>query len=274
MGIYSIANKLKTPIMSLLFASVPMKTAKNFVVPIERNAFNKTTITVAKDITYGLKKERVVNFKGGVIERFDSASIETLKQRIAADTSKVIRYCFPLKDAKKPYTEPFGHFLADRPGGRKHLGLDIFVTPYARKPKEPVTIVAPIDGIVVSNKFARPEDNVIANSISILGVDGRKYAFDHMARGTEYADSIVRPKVGQKVKMGTPLGYVGSTGETSLYHLHLVVMTDKQLAAQKQSKMWLDMAKHSEYSSLCGQVNPLNKKDAGEIADVLNDVLK
>lgn len=274
MGIFSVSNKLKTPIMSLLFSVIPMKTAKIPVIPIERNAFNKTALTVAKDITYGLKKERVVNFKGGVIERFDSASVEELKRRIANDTSKVIKYCFPLKGAKKPYTEPFGHFLANRPEGRKHLGLDIFVTPYARKPKEPVTIVAPIDGIVVSNKFARPEDNVIANSISILGVDGRKYAFDHMARGTEYADSIVRPKVGQKVKMGTPLGYVGSTGETSLYHLHLVVMTDKQLAFQKQSKMWQDMAKHSQYSSLQGQVNPLSKNDAGGIADVLNNALK
>lgn len=274
MGILSLTNKFKTPVMSMLFAFIPMKTAKLPFIPIERDAFNKRTITVARDITYGLKKEFVTNFKGGVIERFDSASMVELKRRIANDTSKVAKYCFPLKDAKKPYTEPFGHFLAPRPGGRKHLGLDIFVTKFARKPKEPVTIVAPIDGVVVSNKFARPQDNVIANSISILGVDGRKYSFDHMARGTEYADSIVRPKVGQKVKMGTPLGYVGSTGETSLYHLHLVVQTDKQLALQKKSKEWLEMAKNSPYSSLSGQVDPLKKKDAGPIADVLNEVLK
>ena len=114
--------------MALLFSAVPLKTAK--FVPAEHNIFNKATATAVKDVTRGLKKEFVTNFRGGVIERFDSASMETLKRRIAQDAPKEIKYCFPVKGAKRPYTEPFGQFMANRPGGRKHLGLDIFVSPY------------------------------------------------------------------------------------------------------------------------------------------------
>lgn len=274
MKIFSIC-KYKTPIMIALMSCVPLKTLKIHLIPVERDAFNKQKTTLlVKDITSGLKKEFVTNFWGGVIERFDSVSMQILKNRIAHDTTKVLKYCFPIKEIENVYTEPFGHFLAKRPHGREHLGLDIFVTPFSRKPKKPVTIVAPIDGIVVSNKFARKADNVIGNSTSILGADGKTYTFDHMARGTDYPDSIPRHKVGEIIKMGTPLGYVGSTGETTLWHLHFGVLTDKQLAKQLKDPVWLKRSKISPYSALRGQVNPQDPKEAGEIANVLNKFLK
>ena len=74
--------------------------------------------------------------------------------------------------------------------------------------------------------------------------------------------------------MGTPLGYVGSTGETTMYHLHFSVQTQEQLKKQLQSDIWLERQKKSPYSELKGQVNPRDSEEAGPIADELNKVLK
>lgn len=267
-------KRFATPLSAVLISCVPLKTAKFPAVQIERDAFCKQTTLLTKDITYGLKKEFVTNFRGGVIERFDSVSIDLLKKRLKQDTTKVLEYCFPIKETEKAYTEPFGAFLAKRPDGREHMGLDIFVSKLSRKPKTPITIVSPVDGIIISNKFARKSDNVIANFTSVLGVDGRTYLFDHMARGTDYPDSIPRHRVGEKVKRGTPLGYVGSTGETALWHLHFGVVADSAYNKQQKDTVWLNRAKTSPFMSLRGYVDPKNKKDAGKIADILNEVLK
>lgn len=269
MKINAIKN-IYTPILVSVLSCCPIKTANN-VVRQYGDTFCKTTFT--SKITEDLKVEKYVNFVGGVSTRFDSASVQKLKQRILKPQNK-ISYCFPLKGTTTEYTEPFGAFMAKRPGGRPHLGLDIFTTPYAKKPKEPVTIVSPVEGYVISQKHARKEDNVISNAITILGVDGRRYSFDHMARGTDYQDAIPMPRLGAHVSKGTPLGYMGSTGETTLWHLHLYVMTDEKLAYQLKSKQWLDYAAKSQYSQLRGQVDPLNRKEAGPIADILNERLK
>ena len=53
MKISGIINKIKTPVMALALASVPLKTVKHPFIPVERDAFNKTTITLTKDITHG-----------------------------------------------------------------------------------------------------------------------------------------------------------------------------------------------------------------------------
>ncbi len=268
----SLFRRYKPQILAAVLSFTPMKTGK-----IQQMTFNTDTFIREKielvNLTKDLKKIKTINFRGGVTETFDEASLEVLRKRILKPQDE-ISYCFPLKGADRIYTEPFGEFLAPRPGGRNHLGLDIFTTPYAKKPQNPVTIVAPVDGVVVANKYARSYDNVIANKIEILGIDGRKYIFDHMARGNEYPDSIARPELGTFVTMGTPLGYVGSTGETTMYHLHFSVQTQEQLKKQLQSDIWLERQKKSPYSELKGQVNPRDSEEAGPIADELNKVLK
>ena len=268
----SLFRRYKPQILAAVLSFTPIKTGKIHQMPFNTDVFIREKIELT-NLTKDLKKIKTINFRGGVTETFDEASLEVLRKRILKPQDE-IPYCFPLKGADRIYTEPFGEFLAPRPGGRNHLGLDLFTTQYAKKPQKPVTIIAPVDGVVIANKFARPNDNVIANKIEILGVDGRQYIFDHMARGTEYPDSIARPELGSFVTMGTPLGYVGSTGETTMYHLHFSVQTQEQLKKQLQSDIWLERQKKSPYSELKGQVNPRDPEEAGPIADELNKILK
>ena len=55
-----------------------------------------------------------------------------------------------------------------------------------------------------------------------------------------------------------------------MWHLHLIVMTEEQLAKQQKSKFWQKLSKSSGYCKLTGQVNPLDEKSAGPIAKILN----
>lgn len=273
-AISHIFNKKLMPLITTVAMSVPMKTAdssmrlsnisKQDIVQV----FNKVN---PKDLL-GLKIIKTVNFKGGVTYKFDSTSVEVLKSRIKC-SEKLVTYKPPIENNKNIYLEPFGMFFANRPIGhevRPHLGLDIFVSPYSRKPVTPVVVQAPLDGVVISHKKARENDNIISNAITMLGVDGRRYSFDHLARHNDYNDSIPLPKVGTILKAGDKIGYVGATGETTMWHLHLIVMTDKQLEAQKKSNYWLTLSEKTGYCSLSGQVNPLDEKKAGPIAKFLN----
>lgn len=267
-------NKKLMPLVTTVAMTVPMKTADSTArlsALMQENIVATLNKIDVNDLA-GLKIIKTVNFKGGVTHKFDSASVEVLKNRIKRP-EKLINYKAPIENSKNVYLEPFGMFFADRPIGRDvrpHLGLDIFVSPYSRKPKTPVIIQAPLDGVVISYKKARENDNVISNAVTMLGVDGRKYSFDHLARTTDYNDSIPLPKVGTILKAGDKIGYVGATGETTMWHLHLIVMTDKQLEAQKQSHFWQTLSQKTGYCSLSGQVNPLDEKKAGPIAKLLN----
>lgn len=269
----NLLKKYTIPVISVLVSCCPVKVGKSTLAKLDKDIFQKELTFVSKSLVSDLNIETVTNFRGGIITRFDSLSVQKLKKKIMRPESK-ISYTFPIKDISDVYTEPFGAFMAKRPNGRPHLGLDIFTTKFAKKPKKPITIISPIDGIVISNKHAHAQDNIISNSITILGVDGRRYAFDHMARGTDYPDSIKMPEVGTEIVKGTPLGYIGKTGETVMWHLHLCVMTDEQLAKQLNDKNWLKIAANSPYSELRGPVNPRDKKEAGPIADILNEILK
>lgn len=245
----------------------PAKSPKN----TDNCIFNQNEIS-PKDMD-GLKIVADTNFVGGISHHFDSESVQKLKKRIHKPDS-LLEFKSPIENKPNIYLEPFGYFFANRPNGdkkRPHMGLDIYVSPYSRKPKDPVLIQAPVDGVVISHKRAREKDNVIGNCVILLGRDGRKYAFDHMARPTDYSDSIPMPTVGTIMKAGDPVGYVGATGETTMWHLHLTVMTDEAKAAQENSKYWRTLASQAGYSALRGQVNPLDKKEAGPIADCLKE---
>lgn len=216
-----------------------------------------------------------INFEGGKTFRFDEMSVEKLKKMIISP-SQTISYMAPIENAPNVYLDSFGLFGAKRPKGRPHMGLDIFVSKFGRKPSTPVQIHAPIDGIVIAIKKANDNNNKISNAVTILGIDGRKYAFDHMARKKDYPNhpEIIMPKVGTRIKKGDVLGYVGHTGETSLWHLHLIVMTEESLKQQLADPKWIELSQKSNYTVLRGQVDPLSKADAGDIADELNQYNK
>ena len=97
-----------------------------------------------------------------------------------------------------------------RPGGRRHQGQDIF----ARKG---TPVVSATSGIVVRIGF-----NTLGGKIvSVLGSGGRMYYYAHLDR---YAEDL---SVGDEVKRGTVIGYVGNTGNarTTPPHLHFGVYT-------------------------------------------------
>lgn len=247
-----------------------------------KDVFNKTEkiITankkeITRDLLKGLNIITETNFRGGKTIKFDSISVEKLKPLIKRDSNE-ISYVAPIKNTPNVYLCEFGMFGAKRPNGRPHMGLDIFTTKYSRKPQKPVLISSPIDGVVIASKKANENDNLIANSVTILGVDGRKYAFDHMARAKDYPKdkTIPLPETGEIVTVGDSIGYVGNTGETDLWHLHLSVMTDEGLKKQMTDKKWVQLSKKSQYTPLNGQVNPLSEKDVGEIAKLLNQYTK
>lgn len=266
------------PFITAVGLMVPAKTAKEAAVILPDLAHVVTLLpqkcgeNLNAKALEGLKFVCDTNFRGGVTHRFDENSVKTLKMRILKPEDEV-KYKAPIENSNNVYLEPFGMFFAKRPDGKKsrpHLGLDIFVSKFSRKPKTPVLVQAPLDGVVIAHKRAREKDNVIANAVVMLGVDGRRYAFDHLARPTDYKDSVALPTVGKILKAGDPIGYVGSTGETSMWHLHFSVMTDEMLEKQMKDKFWLDLAARTQYATLKGQVDPLNFEDAGPIAKLIN----
>lgn len=276
--------------MALTAMSIPIKMGLEQQVlskdsTSKENAEN-TTSTTSSSICYlsnensispkdldGLKIIADTSYVGGISYRFDDESVQILKDRIQMPDS-LLEYKAPIEDAKNIYLEPFGYFFANRPNGNKkrpHLGLDIFVSPNSVKPKKPVLIQAPVDGVIISHKRAKKKDDAVANCVILLGRDGRRYSFNHMARPEDYKDSIPMPTVGTILNAGDSIGYVGNTGETVLWHLHLAVMTDEQLKKQNSDKYWQKIASQSRYSQLNGQVNPLNPEDAGPIAYLLSE---
>ena len=150
------------------------------------------------------------------------------------------------------------------------MGLDIYASEYSQKPKNPVTIKAPIEGVVISVQKADPKDDRIGNTVIILGRDGRKYSFKHMASQGTYKTSVPMPKPGQYMQVGDPIGQIGATGGTQLWHLHLEVMTDEAKAKQLKDPKWQKLTKQSPYTTIRGVVNPLDEKEAGPIAKQLS----
>lgn len=271
-----IIRKSIFPILTVAAMAFPVKTAHEKSVNIDNNNLTyrlySPNVITPKDLE-GLTIVTDTNFVGGIVHHFDKKSVQKLKARIYKPDSQ-LEYKAPIENASNIYLEPFGYFFANRPNGksqRPHMGLDVYVSPFSRKPEKPVLIQSPIDGVIISHKRARKEDNVIGNSVVLLGRDGRRYGFDHMARPDDYPDSIPMPTVGTIIKAGDPIGYVGSTGETTMWHLHFTVMTDEALEKQINSKYWRTLASQAGYSELKGQVNPLSREDAGPVADLLSE---
>jgi peptidoglycan LD-endopeptidase LytH len=97
---------------------------------------------------------------------------------------------------------------APRSGNRKHQGQDIFA-------RRGTPVQSATDGIVMRVG----ENQLGGNTVSVLGAGRRLYYYAHLDR---YAEGI---QVGDKIKRGAILGYVGTTGNarTTPPHLHFGV---------------------------------------------------
>lgn len=270
-------RKLTLPALITIGLMSPVKTVQHVPLTPVCDTFERVchtdNLSKAFELAKTFELKNDTNFVGGITKTYSKENIDRLREVIKTPTTPE-DYIAPVENTKDVYLEPFGMFFAKRPGGRPHLGLDIFASKYARKPKQPVVITAPVDGIVISNKKANPDNNIVANCVGLLGKDGRKYCFDHLARPTDYKTSIPMPEVGTLLHKGDTIGYIGSTGETSLWHLHLGIETEEQLEKQQKSKMWKKVSEHGNYSRLKGQVDPLNENEAGFIAKRLNEYSK
>ena len=93
-------------------------------------------------------------------------------------------------------------FGAPRPGGRKHLGVDM-MSPYG------TPLVAVVSG------FANfKTNNLGGNAISLAGDDGNGYYYAHLSSWEGSS---------RNVAAGEVIGYVGHTGDTTANHLHFEI---------------------------------------------------
>ena len=264
---------------SLMFC-LPAKTGTDiFVKNMLQHSVAVETISKAnglsclKNIASKFEIVADTNCRGGITRGFKSADITLLKnkmQKLKLET----KYIPPIDTGIRPYIPSTGHFGSIRPQNRPHLGVDIYPRLYGRKPQEPVYIMSATDGIVVSSKKSPAHDpqNLIANNIKVLAPDGKMYSYDHMARPEDYtgAKYFDLKSPGEIVHAGDTIGIVGRTGETVVWHLHFAVTDQNEIQRQLKNPLWKNLFKnHGVYAVPRGQVDPLNRKKAGNIADIL-----
>ncbi|PWF42105.1 M23 family peptidase [Massilia glaciei] len=129
----------------------------------------------------------------------------------------------PVADIKRGAIRDTWH--APRAPGRRHEGIDIFA-------KRGTPVLASTEGIVLS----RGDNSLGGNVVWVLGPSGQRHYYAHL----DQPAVVVR---GERVQVGTLLGYVGNTGnaKTTPPHLHYGVYTSGgainpyPLLAKKQS---------------------------------------
>lgn len=272
-----IVNRTKSPLKVLAAAimlSIPTPAGDSFSRCVATKASPKANIVLNEAMTKGMEIIENINCRGGITHCFDDISLKKLQKLITNSNTKNT-FVFPIDSALHPYIPSTGQFGSVRPGGRAHLGVDIYPRLYGRKPKEPIAVLSATDGIVVSVKKSPEHDpkNLIANNIKILGTDGKIYSYDHLGRPEDYKNAKYTPlkNLGKIVHAGDTLGTVGKTGETEVWHLHLGVEDLAEKEKQMKNPVWQKLFKnYSVYATPRGQVDPLDSTKAGGISNILN----
>jgi hypothetical protein len=100
-------------------------------------------------------------------------------------------------------------WLAPRPGGRQHLGVDIIANAGAK-------VYAPNDGVVTKLTYDSPAVRS-GNAMRFTRADGTYFFMGHFS---SFAPGIA---VGKHYRAGEVIAYVGRTGNTTVNHLHFEV---------------------------------------------------
>jgi murein DD-endopeptidase MepM/ murein hydrolase activator NlpD len=106
----------------------------------------------------------------------------------------------PTGTAPAPFADTWG---APRSGGRRHQGVDMIG-------QRGIPVLAVVDGV------AEPKTNVLGGTtIWFSGIDGHKYYYAHLDGYAQLGS----------VKAGTPIGFLGQSGNAqfSIAHLHFEV---------------------------------------------------
>lgn len=123
---------------------------------------------------------------------------------------------FPM--GPSPRCDILDNFGDARSGGRRHEGIDILATVGQ-------DVYAVADGLLVSQADASA--SLSGNAWGLTADDGTYYFFAHLSR---FADGLT---LGDRVRRGQVIGYVGDTGNPGPgnYHLHFEVHPGGQRAA-------------------------------------------
>lgn len=119
--------------------------------------------------------------------------------------SKIIA---PVK-GKYAVTSPYGWRKHPITGKRRlHAGVDLWSN------KDNTPIIAPEDGLVLEARKSTAPGGGYGYFVKLKGVSGATHIFAHLEAG-----SIIVAK-GDRVKQGSKLGIMGTTGASTGIHLH------------------------------------------------------
>ena len=149
-----------------------------------------------------------------------------------------------------------------------HTGVDIVIEPYPfyKMDNDMVDIIAAAPGTIISKTDGNFDkncamNNLTANEIVIQHADGSEALYYHMKK-----NSLTAKTVGQSVVAGEFLGKVGSSGSSTLPHLHFEVWAGSTFATRNDpyagtcnllnaNSWWANQKPYKEPSVIKVQVN-------------------
>jgi len=165
------------------------------------NSYRATYEAKQKEFQQMIRQQTQLNVQQGNSPPFDPGA-----NRVSFATAKYngSNVRLPLEQGAQA---SFGGDYAEQRDTHKHAGIDLSV-PAGTK------IISPVAGKVIKVDY---DGQGYGNYLDVLGDDGKLHRYAHLL------DRGVAVRVGQRVKAGTMLGNVGSTGRSSGAHLHYEV---------------------------------------------------
>ena len=115
---------------------------------------------------------------------------------------------------------------ASNPSGYNHDGTDIVIYPfpYTKMNENTVEVIAAATGVILSKRDTNVDRNCVwgtgrpSNNLTLLHEDGSKTRYIHLKQF-----SLTSKMVGDTIEQGEFIGIVGSSGNSTVPHLHFEV---------------------------------------------------
>ena len=170
--------------------------------------------------TESAQAQRLIEKDRKARDEFERQLDALLAQKLASgeikDVSNNGKMIWPFPHPGCRISSPFGAMDSIR-GGRSHAGIDITIADRSRDYK----IVAALDGVVVDHGYHSSMGNYVVIVHGYYAPTGKyiKTTYMHMKSGSITAAVVSNAKI----KAGTAIGMMGSTGNSSGAHLHFQV---------------------------------------------------